>query len=139
MALSALDDPSVEPTSEQLPVVLQDAMEAWTSLVGWLAESPGVQDWEWFCSGKKYGWALRGKRGKRTIVYLIPQHGSFLVGLVLGDRALVEVRRATLSAAALEVILGARRYAEGTGFRLPVVTSADLDDIRTLVGIKLAH
>jgi hypothetical protein len=39
----------------------------------------------------------------------------------------------------MEVISSAKKYGEGTGFRLPVATIADLDDIRTLVAIKLAH
>lgn len=139
MALSALDDLTVEPTKDQVSAVLKDGIEAWSSLESWLSDSCGINTWEWNSSGKKYGWALRGKKGKRTIVYMIPQHGSFLVGLVLGDRAMKEVRRASLSAGVLEVISSAKRYGEGTGFRLPVATLADLDDIKALIEIKVAH
>jgi hypothetical protein len=114
-------------------------MEAWASLERWLSTVCGVDGWEWFSSGRKYGWALRGKRGKRTIVYMIPQHGSFLVGLVLGDRAMDAVRRASLSPGVRNVISGARKYGEGTGFRLPVAAMGDLEDVRTLVEIKIAY
>jgi hypothetical protein len=37
------------------------------------------------------------------------------------------------------VISGARKYGEGTGFRLPVTAMGDLEDVRTLVEIKIAY
>ena len=138
MPLSALDDLAVEPTDLQVAAVLKGAMEPWISLVSRLSTARGVVSWEWFSSGQKYGWSLRGKKGKRTIVYMIPQHGSFLVGLVLGDRAMAAVRHASLSAGVRTVILGARKYGEGTGFRLPVATIGDLEDVETLIELKIA-
>ncbi|MCG6962583.1 MAG: DUF3788 domain-containing protein [Acidobacteria bacterium] len=138
MALSALDDLSQQPTGQQVASVLDLALEPWELLRGWLADEAGVDAWEWGSSGKKYGWGLRAKAGKRTVAYLIPQHGSFLVGLVLGDRAVEKARRADLVASVVEVITNAKRYGEGTGFKLPVATPSDLEDIRTLIRIKLA-
>ena len=139
MALSALDDLTAEPTRDQVSTVLKESMEAWSSLEVWLSDTCGVDAWEWGSSGKQYGWGLRGKKGKRTIAYMIPQQESFLVGLVLGDRAMNNVRRASLSADVMDVILSAKKYGEGTGFRLPVATVADLKDIKTLIEIKIAH
>lgn len=139
MALSALDDLAVKPTDDQVAAVLKKAMKSWSSLRNWLTSTCGIDGWEWNSSGTKYGWALRGKKGKRTIVYMIPQHGSFLVGLVLGDRAMDQVRRVSLSIATLDVIGSAKKYGEGTGFRLTVRTAAELDDVKTLIEIKIAH
>jgi len=137
MALSALDDLSQQPTDEQFSSVLGSAVGAWESLKTWLGASAGVDTWEWGSSGKKYGWGLRAKAGKRTVAYLVPQHDSFLVGLVLGDRAMGKARQATLAPPVVEVVTNAKRYGEGTGFRLPVAVPADLEDIRTLIRIKL--
>ena len=137
MALSALDDLSAEPTAEQLSAALGDSMDSWVSLDRWLTQTSSVDSWEWISSGKAYGWGLRGKRGKRTILYMIPQHGSFLIGFVLGDRALQAVHGASLSEGVMEVIRSAKRYGEGTGFRLPVAATRDLEDIKALVEIKL--
>lgn len=139
MALSALDDLTVEPTSDQVAAVLMEGVKPWAYLQAWLANTCGIDGWEWFSSGKKYGWALRGKKGKRTIVYMIPQLGSFLVGFVLGDRAMDVVRRTSLSPAVQEVIFSAKKYGEGTGFRLSVATIDDLEDITALIEIKIAH
>jgi hypothetical protein len=137
MALSALDDLAVEPTSERVAAVLGDSAKAWSSLQGWATRESGVDSWEWGSSGKKYGWGLRGKARKRTILYMIPQNGSFLVGLVLGDRAMETARAAPLSASARDVVTSAKRYGEGTGFRLPVATLSDLGDVKVLVEIKI--
>ncbi|HYD50981.1 MAG TPA: DUF3788 family protein [Gemmatimonadaceae bacterium] len=139
MSLSALEHSPAEPTSRQLSTALGESERAWSALCRWATESAGVDAWEWRSSGVKYGWALRGKRGERTILYLIPQRDAFLVGLVLGDRAMVAVRDAPLSSATMAVISSAPRYGEGTGFRLPVATPAELEDVKVLVGIKLAH
>ncbi len=139
MALSALDDLSIQPTDDQVAEVLGEAAEVWSSLREWLDRDGGIDGWQWGSSGKKYGWGLRAKRGSRTIAYLIPQRDSFLVGLVLGDRAMTAARASRLSAPVEQVITSARRYGEGTGFRLPVAEAADLDDIEALVRIKLEH
>lgn len=137
MALSALDDLSQQPTGDQVAAVLGPALEPWESLKGWMADEAGVDAWEWGSSGKKYGWGLRAKAGKRTVAYLIPQHDAFLVGLVLGDRAMEKARQAALAAPVVEIITGAKRYGEGTGFRLPVAPATDQEDVRTLIRIKL--
>jgi hypothetical protein len=137
MALSALDDLSCEPSDEDIERVVGDALGTWRALMEWLEREAGVDHLEWGSSGKKYGWGLRAKRGARTIAYLIPQKGSFLVGLVLGDRALEAARSAGLPDGVMTIISAARRYAEGTGFRLLVNGPGDLACVEQLVRIKL--
>jgi hypothetical protein len=70
---------------------------------------------------------------------MIPQHGSFLVGLVLGDRAMAAVRSASLSTGVRNVISDAKKYGEGTGFRFPVSAMGELEDVKTLIEIKIAY
>lgn len=137
MALSALDDPTREPDEEQTAAVLGDAGAVWRELQAWLRAETAVDRFEWGTSGRKYGWGLRAKAGKRTVIHLIPQRGLFLVGLVLGDRAVAAVAASTLPRTVREIVAGAKRYAEGTGFRLPVTAVSDLDAVRQLVRIKL--
>ena len=138
MALSALDDRSVEPADAHVAGVLGDGFSLWTSLRDWLVDA-GIDGWQWGFSGAKYGWGLRAKRRQRVVAYLIPQHGSFLVGLVIGDRAVAAAAAASLSEPMREIIATARRYGEGTGFRVPVTEPADLDGVKTLIEIKLRY
>lgn len=138
MALSALDDRAREPDEAQAAAVLGEALGAWRELQAWLSAEAGVDRFEWGYSGKAWGWGLRAKAGKRAVLYMTPQRGTFLAGIVLGDRAVA----AALACAALpervrEAVAGAKRYAEGTGLRLPVERPADLASVRELVRVKL--
>jgi len=138
MALSALDDRSSEPTGGDVAAVVGDSFALWRMLCGWLGDAAGIDGWQWGFSGAKYGWGLRANRGKRVIAYLIPQNGGFLVGLVLGDRTVTAAAAASLPQEVRDIMAAAPGFAEGTGFRLPVTSAADLDGVRTLVRIKLA-
>jgi len=72
------------------------------------------------------------------VLYLIPQAGRFLVGIVLSTKAVAAAQSAGLPAAVLEALAAAPRYAEGTGLRLPVEGESQLPPILTLAGLKMA-
>jgi hypothetical protein len=127
-----------QPTSEEISTALGATAELWKQLLDWLAEQ-GVADREWKSVSPKYGWGLRLKLKKRTIVYLGPCDGCFRVAFVLGDRAMAAARQADLSRTALKLLDEAPRYAEGTGVRLMVRASEDLADVRQLTLVKLAN
>ena len=126
------------PTPEEVSAALGSTAEEWQQLVGWLA-GQGAVDQEWKSSSPKYGWSLRLKRKKRTIIYLGPCDGCFRVAFVLGDRAVAAARQSDLPNAVLKLLDEAPRYAEGTGLRLMVNGSEDLAAIRNLALIKLAN
>src|ERR1039458_1309558 len=126
------------PAPEEVSAALGPSAQVWKQLLGWLAEQ-GVADQEWKSVSPKYGWALRMKLKKRTIVYLGPCDGCFRVAFVLGDKAVTAARQSDLSKGGLKLLDEAPRYAEGTGVRLMVRTSEDLADVRQLARIKLAN
>ncbi|MGD2071113.1 MAG: DUF3788 domain-containing protein [Gemmatimonadota bacterium] len=138
MALSALDDKGVTPIPEELTRVLGPAEEAWHHLLSRTRTTYGPLAGEWAFSGAKYGWSLRLRRKKRTVFYLIPQRGTFLVGVVLGDRALGVLRRDDLSPETVALIDEAPRYGEGTGFRVPVASVGDCSDVEVVLEAKMA-
>ena len=138
MALSSFDDKAVEPTRSDLKRVLGRSEGAWHHLVSRMEAEYGPLTEEWSFSGAKYGWSARLRQKRRTILYLIPQERSFLVGLVLGDRALSLLRRDELTSGVLGIIDEAPRYGEGTGFRIPVTSRADCSAIETIVSAKMA-
>ena len=104
----------------------------------WLA-TQGVAEQEWKSSSPKYGWSLRLKLKKRTIVYLGPCDGCFRVAFVLGNRAVAAARQSGLPKPVLKLLDEAPRYAEGTGLRLMVKGPKDLAAIRKLALVKLAN
>jgi hypothetical protein len=126
------------PTAEEVAEALGPANEVWKQLIDWLSEE-GVEEQEWKSSSAKYGWSLRLKVKKRTIVYLAPCAGCFRVSFVLGDRAVAAARQGGLSKSTLKALDEAPRYAEGTGVRLMVNDAKDLATVRKLALIKLAN
>lgn len=93
----------------------------------------------WKFSGPKFGWSLRLVQKKRTVVYLIPAERRFLAGIVLGERALEVARRQSLPTAVIEVIDAAKKYAEGTGFRVSVRTREDRESVEQLLAAKMSR
>jgi hypothetical protein len=72
-----------------------------------------------------------------VILYLTPQRGAFLVGLVLGERAAQSAEAGSLPPLALAALRGAPKYAEGRGIRLSVTSRATLEAVRALIAFKL--
>ncbi len=139
MALSALDDRSIAPEARLLARVLGRSSGHWVTLTGNLRSryDPLVEKWSF--SGAKYGWSLGLKHKKRTILYLIPQRGYFLVAFVLGKKAIAAAHDSDLPGAVIEAINGGKQYPEGRGVRLEVRNRKDLAAVEGLAAIKMAN
>jgi hypothetical protein len=128
-----------KPAPKEIAAALGSAAQAWEQLVSWLAEEHGVTGQEWKSISPKYGWSLRLKLKKRTIVHMSPCDGCFRVAFIVGDRAVKAAKESDLPKNVLKLIADAPRYAEGTGIRLLVRSERDLAPIRKLAVIKLAN
>jgi hypothetical protein len=127
---------SERPNNDELAAALGAAKALWDELAGDLARENQIDVQEWNSYSPKAGWSLRLKHGQRTIVYLIPLHGSFQAALVLGDKAVKAARQSALPARTRKIITEAPRYAEGTGVRISVTGPEDVSAIRKLARIK---
>jgi hypothetical protein len=136
MALSAFDDPAHAPGPAGLRKCLGDAAPLWAELVAHVAGNCPPLEEAWNFSGAKFGWSLRLKRGERVLLYLTPQEGRFLVGLVLGEKAVAAAAEKGLPPAVLALLDAAPRYAEGRGVRLTIAPGDDLETVRHLFALK---
>jgi hypothetical protein len=135
--LSAFGDKGKPPTEDELRRALAAAAPVWARLVAHVTQTcPAVTE-QWNFAGTKFGWSMRLRSKDRIVLYLIPQAGQVLVGIVLGARAVAAAAEAALPAAVRAAIAAAPRYAEGTGLRLPVVAVEELPAIFTLVALKM--
>lgn len=125
------------PGDRELRLVLGPAKTLWDKLVGDLQRKNIVNAEEWGSSSRKAGWSLRLKQKDRIILYLAPLPGSFQVALVLGVKGVKAALTSQLPERVLKTIAGAKRYAEGTGIRLPVTAPEDLVAIEQLAQIKI--
>jgi len=128
-----------KPTPEEVSAALGPSAKIWQQLVDWLAEEQGVGVQEWKSISLKYGWSLRLKLKKRTIIHMSPCNGCFRVVFILGDKAVKAARQSKLPKRVAKTIEDAPRYTEGTGVRLTVKAAKDLGAIRKLAVIKLEN
>lgn len=137
MALSAFDDEAGPPNAGELAAVLGRASELWIGLVRHMSETypPVAEDWNH--GGDKFGWSLRLRRKNRNLLYLTPQLGQFLLGVVLGELAAERAHDEHLAEPVLAVIDSAPRYGEGRGIRIPIRTQDDLAIALALAALKL--
>jgi len=139
MALSVLDDKSRVPDDGMLADVLGKSKGLWDAILAHLAkEYPGVQN-EWGFPGAKYGWSLRPKLKKRTILYLTPGTGCFLASFALGEKAVAATEESTLPEEVLAAIRSAKQYVEGRGVRIEVKSRTNVETVKKLVEIKMTH
>jgi len=127
------------PSDADLSKALDSAKPVWDQLISDLAAQHEVTDQEWRCYSPKAGWALRLKRGKRTIEWLAPCEGRFRVSFILGDKAVLAARQSGLTARIIGLIDQAEKYPEGTGVRLELKGRQDLPTVMKLAAIKLKN
>lgn len=139
MALSALDDKSNKPNASSLKKVLGRSMSHWDGLVDHIASEYEPCDETWIFSGANWGWSLRLKQKKRTVLYMTPGKGMFIVGFALGEKAVKAAHEARLPSQLLAIIDGATKYAEGRAVRLDVKTKKDLKGAMKIAAIKMAN
>ena len=137
MSDNPLDDRSHPPSRGELVQALGRSAALWDDLVSRLSERHRPITEHWNFSGPKFGWSLRLKRRGRIVVYLTPRAGSFLAGIVLGDKAAAAARQHGARARTLALIDAAPRYAEGRGIRVPVTTRVGLRTVEELAALKM--
>ena len=139
MALSAFDDESKQPQASDLKKTLSRTNTHWDNLITYIASEYPPLDETWSFSGANWGWSLRLKQRKRTVLYMTPCKGYFLVGFALGEKAVKAAHGSTLSDSILAVIDGAKKYAEGRAVRIEIRNKQDLENVKKLSLIKMAN
>ena len=132
----SFDDKTKAPDGKSLAKGLGTSKTLWDEIVVHIASkyAPVTEAWGFYRS-----WSLRLKRKDRTILYLLPGNGSLRCAFVFGAKATEAARNAKLPKAVLKAIDEAPVYAEGRGFRLDVRTAKDVETVKALAAIKMAH
>lgn len=127
------------PAETDLIVVLGPAHPVWNQLLSDLEREHGPLMLEWKSYAAKHGWALRVLRKKRTVVWLSPAEGAFIVTFILGEKAMRAARETKLPVHIVRALDTAPKYPEGTGVRLEVKSPREIAALRKLAAIKVAH
>jgi hypothetical protein len=130
-------DASHRPRPAALRAHLGKATDLWEAVIGLACgRSPQLAE-AWHFAGVKVGWTLRLVAKARILIYLLPEEGTFRIGIVLGKKAVATAREAGLSPAAAAILDAAPIYAEGLGVRFHVVSRDDLRTFAELLAIKV--
>lgn len=84
------------------------------------------------------GWHQIYLLKQRRLFYLTPKLGDFRFAMILGDKAIAQVRKSRLAERFLPLLRNARRYSEGTAFIFDR-KSFDPPLAIALLEAKLAH
>ncbi len=139
MALSAFDDKSNEPRATDLKCTLGRSSVHWEDLIAHIAVEYAPLEKTWNFAGANWGWSLRLKQKKRTVLYMTPCSGHFLVGLVLGEKAVAAAHAGSLPDSTLTLIDEATKYAEGRGIRVEVKSKKACQIAKELATVKMAN
>jgi len=92
--------------------------------------------------GKRYGWNLQFRLGKRPLAEMYPEHGSFTALVILGKAELAQAmeRLNNYGANVQQVLQESPRYHDGCWMYIrvgdPFTSKQDVQDIEELVLIK---
>ena len=139
MDTSVFTDKNIVPTDVLLSESLGLCYDLWQNMKEYVLLKNPKATAEWNYPGAKYGWNFRIKDKKRAIIYLLPRENYFKVAFVFGQKATDAVLASTVSEAIKSDLMAARVYAEGRGITIEVKNSVVVNDIKTLIGIKIAH
>ena len=138
MSKIVFDSRADQPDEQSLADVLGDAWPCWEQLDRFLHEHSAGLQVEWKFYGKKHGWQLKAIKQKRSVLYMIPDEGSFRAGLALNGPALDELQQSGLPPALIEEVMEAKAYPEGKPARVVVTSSEEVQIVEQLVQLKLA-
>ena len=141
MSLSIFDNKLKKPKDDELGTALGKTKQLWLELKEYLRneyKNKAISE-EWKYYGKSSGWTLLFKSKKRTILYLFPGQGFFIVLFVFGEKATISAEQHPLPQIILESIRNAKPYVEGRSFRVEVKNVQDLENVKKLVEIKMKN
>jgi len=110
---------------------------AWNALRTNISEHFGQVTENWAVPAKKYGWSLRLKLKKRTILHLGPRSKHFIVVLILGEKAVAALRESKLPPEVVTMVEHAKRFPEGRVVRFEIRSKKDTEVVEALAKIKM--
>ncbi len=135
--LSVFADREVEPDKNDLAGKIGLLYATWQQVTQLVLSKLPHAIGQWNYPGQKYGWSYRLKYKRRAILYLLPQDACFDVVFVFGNKADKAVLESNCSDAIKDELMQAHQYAEGRSIRLNIDDNSLLDDLETLIDIKI--
>lgn len=139
MSSSFFVDKQSKPGEKELISILGDSAKLWLEFKHYLKQELGPLSEEWKFYSKKSGWQLKMLLKKRNLFFFTPAENMFRITFIFGDRAVAGVEQSSLPSVLIQELLNARKYMEGRGLSIAVKSKTELEQIKTLVSIKVNY
>ncbi len=102
------------------------------------AYGPLVEKWSYHAKADRWSLQVKRRKGSRTILYLVmaPER-TFLVAVILGEKAVAAARAAGLPSSVLDAIDASTSYPEGRLVWTEITRRPQLADVLALARVKM--
>ncbi|MBA4405838.1 hypothetical protein C0389_01050 [bacterium] len=128
-----------QPKEDDLKNILATRYKFWIELLKFVETHFGETITEWKFYGNKSGWVQKLFLKKRNLLFFLPYNKFFRIGMVFGDKAVVEIVKSDLPKEIIDEIQNTKKYAEGRGLRIDVKNKTDLEIVKRLLQIKVMN
>jgi hypothetical protein len=137
MSGSVFNEPLVEPDEKMLISELGTSYSIYKTIKSEIGGfKDGIQP-TWKFYGKKNGWLLKLISGKKNVLFVVPQKKYFRISFTFGESVFEEIMNSSISEKLKNEFFQANKYAEGRTIQLSVDNEEILQDIFTLIHIKM--
>lgn len=139
MSSSIFIEKSKKPSKAKLAEALGKSSPLWEDIRSYIKENFGefVEEWKFY--SKKSGWTMKLLIKKRNLFFFIPQEGHFKITFVFGDKAVAAVEKSNLPKSIISDLVNAKKYMEGRGIQLDVISPANVKHVKNLLNIKIEN
>jgi hypothetical protein len=115
----------------------EDIVRSWDEIHDYI-NNVYVLDRKLSFGGKKYGWCIGYKKGKKTITTLFPERKGFTILFTFGrsENEEYENRKGEVSDETRELIASTDQLHDGRWIWLRIRNESQIDDVKTLLEIK---
>jgi len=137
MLYERLLNKSCTPTSQNILDTIADKAGLWLNLHGFIANNYDFKKEVAFFS-KNYGWTVRYRKNKKTLVSCFPENGAFSVLLVLGKVEAEKINqiRDELNENFLSIFDATDQLHDGRWLWIRIKSNKDLDSLIKVITIK---
>ena len=137
MSYERMLDRDTEPTDKNMLKYVGRRAGLWSSLHEYLAthydHTPELD-----FGGKKYGWAIRYRKSRKTLITLFPERGGFTALVVLGREEIAKANAILdeLSSNVRDILTTTKQLHDGRWLWIRPSSKADIESVKALLGMK---
>lgn len=124
------------PDDDILSSYLGETKTAWDSFIDLLKNNYPLftSEWRYYNDGKN--WLFKVTKKKKTICWVSVFENKFITTFYFSDKAEELIKQSTLSEQFVDQFINGKKYGKIRGITVEIKKETDLDETRTLIGLK---